>query len=441
MKKTLVFVSLVALLASLAALNVLSGGLPDKLRVLSVDLENALIETPGVPGGELAQDLRTLLEKADPDVVCLQGAIDWESCERICKLKPGLRVLTCSAFQAKSENAAAPQVAILARDRAVISWVEEIPDGSGFALAVLQTGTRKLAVFSLQTPKAGAGASMPSTERVLAEIRKLQKFPQNRPDSFLIAGGPMLKSSAVVDAGLQTIGPDPQGIVAPGRSEFWVANAGFIARPRAMAIKGLRTPALVCDFDAGSSFSSKFAYQTPLLFAGETPEMLQAVVTPPAPSAQTRSLAWPVSISISVLVLAMLLLFRRSAPPAGMQLVPLNNSPEGVVAGTPIQQEAMRSNLLAWVKSLFVQRLISQRQQLLTDEAEATRRTLVIEEKLSTLQSTLQSRISAYEMRIERLEVDLAAAAVENRDLIRSQIDLLKEKVAKAKEEAAFRRN
>ena len=439
MKKLLLFIASGALIC---ALNVQSGGLPDKLRVLSVDLENALIETPGVPGGEVAQELRTLLEKADPDVICLQGTTDWESCERICKLKPGFRVLTCSAFPARAENAAAPQVAILARERAIISWVEEIADGSGFAFAVLQTGTRKLGVFSFQAPKGATGTSVPATERLLAEIRKLQKFPQNRPDSFLIAGAPILKSSAVIDGGLQTIGPDPQGIVAPGRAEFWTLNAGFIARPRAVAIKGVRAPALACDFDAGSSFSSKFAYQTPLLFAGETPAMLQAVVTPPAsPAANTRSLVWPVSVSISLLVIVLLLLFRRAPRPAGMQLVPVNPSSEGALITNPMQQEAIRSNLLTWVKSLFVQRLLSQRRQMLTDEAEATRRTLAIEEKLSNLQSTLQSRISAYELRIEKLEVELAAAAVENRDLIRSQIDLLKEKVARAKEEAGFRRN
>jgi hypothetical protein len=438
MKKLLLFIASGALIC---ALNVQSGGLPDKLRVLSVDLENALIQTPGVPGGEVAQELRTLLEKADPDVICLQGTTDWETCDRICKLKPGFRVLTCSAFPGKSENEAAPQVAILARERAIISWVEEIADGSGFAFGVLQTGTRKLGIFSAQAPKSATGPSTPATERLLAEIRKLQKFPQNRPDSYLIAGAPMVKSSAVIDAGLQTIEADPQGIVAPGRAEFWTMNAGFIARPRAVAIKGVRAPGLICDFDAGSSFSSKFAYQTPLLFAGETPAMLQAVVTPPAaPAANTRPLIWPVSISVSLFLVLVLFLFRRRPQPAGMQLMPLN-SPEGAVIANPMQQEAMRSNLLTWVKSLFVQRLLTQRHRLLTDEAEATRRTLAIEEKLSNLQSTLQSRISAYELRIEKLEVELAAAAVENRDLIRSQIDLLKEKVARAKEEAGFRRN
>jgi hypothetical protein len=350
-----------------------------------------------------------------------------------------LRVVTCSAFETKTPSGATPQVAILARDRAVISWVEGISDGSGFAFAVLQTGMRKLGVFSLQTPKTPS-ASLPATERLLVEIAKLQKFPQNRPDAFLIAGGPVVKSSGLIDAGLQTIGADPQGLVAPGRAEFWVGKAGFIARPRAVALAGIRNPALACDFDAGSSFSSKFAYQTPLLFAGETPAALQPVAPSAAPETKVRLLAWPISISVTVLLLGILFLFRRGPRSTQMQLVPLN-SPEGVVVGNPAQQDAMRSNLLTWFKSLFVQRLISQRQQLLTDEAEATRRTLVIEEKLSNLQSTLQSRISAYESRIERLEVDLAAAAVENRDLIRGQIDLLKEKVAKAKEEAGFRRN
>jgi hypothetical protein len=437
MRKLIFFVAAIALQFALHAV----AALPEKLRVLTVDLENGLIQTPGLPGGELAQDLRTLLEKADPDIICLQGVTDWESCERICKLKPGLRVLTCSAFPTKTDNAAAPQVAILARDRAVISWVEEIGDGSGFALAVLQAGSHKVGVFSLQTPKASAAGSVSATERLLAEISKLQKFPQNRPEAFLIAGGPLSKSSSVIDAGLQTIPPDPQA--APSsRSEFWVADAGFIARPRAIAMTGLRSPALVCDFDSDSTFSSKFAYQTPLLFAGETPAAVQPVlsaVAAPAAANELRSLALPVGITAGFFLLAFLVL-RRSNRPAQMQLVPLNG-PDGVVPSNQLQQEAIRSNLLSWIKSLFVQRLLSQRQQLLSNETEATQRTLLIEEKLSHLQTTLQLRISAYESRIERLEHELTAATVENRDLIRSQIDLLKEKVAKAKEERAVCRN
>ena len=434
MKNIFVFIAAVALLL---AVNARAAAISEKLRVLSVDLENAVIGNPGMPGGEIAQDLRTLLEKADPDVVLLQGATDWESCERICKLKPGFPVITCSAFPAKSENSAAPQVAILARDRAVISWVEEMPDGSGFGFGLLEAGSRKLGVFTLQTPKM-TSPSFPASEGILAQIAKLQKFPQNRPDAFLVAGGPVAKTSAVIDAGLQNIAPDAQGKIAASRAEFWVANAGFIARPRPVAIQGLRQPALVCDFDAGSAFSSKFAYQTPLLFAGETPATLQAAAAPVAPPPETRSLAWPVAIMATVVLLLAFMVFRGGNRQPQMQLAPMN-SPGGVMLAN--QADPVRMNLLAWFKSLFVQRLVSQRQQLLANEDEATRRSLVIEEKLSNLQSSLQTRISAYETRIERLEHELTAATVENRDLIRSQIDLLKEKVAKAREEQTLRRN
>jgi hypothetical protein len=433
MKKIILIIALALLTAS----HVNAAALSEKLRVLSIDLENALIETPGVPGGEIAQHVRTLIENADPEIICLQGVLDWESAERICKLKPGFRLITCSAFQSKDENTPAPQVAILGRDRATISWVEEISENGGFAYALFQAGTRKLGVFSVQTTKATTGPSAQVTDRVLAEISKLQKFPNNRPDSFLVAGSSLLKSSPIVEAGLQSISAEAPGAYPTGpiRSEFWVVKAGFIARPRAVAVKGLKAPAIVSDFDAGSSFSSKFAYQTPLLFAGENPASLQAAVTPVNP--QPRSLAWPIAIVSGLLVVILLMLVRRSAPQAQTALVPLNpNQPLG-----PTQQEQLRSGLLDWVKGVFMQRLLSQRQQLLTNEAEATRRTLVIEEKLSNLQNTLQSRISAYETRIERLEVELTAATSENRDLIRSQIDLLKEKVAKAKEEHAFQRN
>lgn len=431
MKKIILLVSILGFFTASTA----RAGLPEKLRVLSIDLGNASIGTPGLPGGELAQELRSLLEKADPDVICLQGATDWESCERIGSLKPGFRLVTCSAFEAKAPGSVAPQVAILAKDRATISWVEQISDGSGFAFALLQTGTRKLGLFTIQTVKNSSDVT-PMTERVLSEVAKLKRFPQNRPDAFLLAGSPLAKTTSVAEAGIQTLPVEPPISSATLRSEFSVVNAGFIARPRSVQITGVRAPAVVCDFDVASSFPTKFAYQTPLLFAGETPASVQAAVTPAIP-AQKPSYVMPIAIGAGFVVVVLFILFRSARPNTGMQLVPVSG-PNGLA--NP-HQEAIRSNLLVWMKSIFVQRLLSQRQQLLTAEDEATKRTLAIEEKLSSLQTTLQGRISAYETRIDRLEQELSAAAVENRDLIRSQIDLLKEKVAKAKEEHAFRRN
>jgi hypothetical protein len=431
---------LILLLASVVLYvgnNAQAATLSEKLRVLSIDLGNAPINTPGLPGGDAAQELRGLLEKADPDVLCLQGATDWESCERIANLKPGFRLLTCSAFEAKTPGSVPPQVAIIARDRAPISWVEQLPDDSGFAFAVIQAGARRLGIFSAQTPKTPAAATA-MTDRLLAEVSKLKRFPQNRPDSFLFGGAPLANTSLLTAAAFQTIPPEP--VTTQARGEFWVANAGFIARPRTVEVKGIRGAAVICDFDVGNSFPSKFAYQTPLLFAGETPASLQAAATV-VPPPQPRSLLWPIVAAVFFLAVLVMFFGRRTAPQSQMQLVPLNG-PNGALAnGTGIANEAAQLSLLAWVKTAFVQRLLSQRQQMMATEVDATRRTLAIEEKLTSLQSTLQGRISAYESRIERLEVELTAATVENRDLIRSQIDLLREKVAKAKEEHGFRRN
>lgn len=421
---------LLVLLGLCFALNGQSGGLPEKLRVLTIDLENARIEMPGTPGSELSQDLRRLLETADVDVVCLQGANDWESCERICKLKPGLRVVTCSAFESKNPNVPMPQVAILARDRAVLSWVEEIQDGAGFALAVVQTGSRRLALFSVQGARSGAG-SVAATERLLAEVKKLQNFPQNRPDSFLISGVGLGKTTLLTDYSFQNIAPE----AGATRSEFWTLNAGFLTRPRTVKAAGVRSPLVVCDFDSANSFSSKFAYQTPLLFAGETPASIQPVQGAAGPL--PRQWIWVVVVFLALV--CVLLLFRRK-PASSMALVPVTG-PDGTVVKSHPGDEVARSHLIAWFKSLFVQRLLSQREQMINNEAEATRRTMVIEERLSNLQTALQERIAGYEARIERLEQELTAATFENRDLIRSQIELLKEKVAKAKEEQSVRRN
>ncbi len=425
-------------LCLLAASNTQGAGLPEKLRVLSIDLQNARLQAPGTPGDQLTQELGKLLEKADPDIICVQGATDWENCDTICKLKRGFRVLTCSAFTAKSGTEAVAQVAILARDKAVLSWVEEISEGQNFAFAVLQAGGRKLGVFSLQSARA-LPATTAVAERVLAEVKKLQNFPQNRPDAFLVATAGLIKTTPFVDNTFQTVTAEgPPGIVR-NESEFWAWNAGFLSRPRLAPVSGIRLPALVCDLDAANSSPSKFAYQSTLLFAGETIASVQALINPPAPAVQKPLVAiWQIAVGAGVLLLLFVFLFARK-PRSGMALVPLSASGELVPTVAP--EDPVRSNLLAWIKTRFVQRLLTDRQQMISNEDEATQRTLVIEEKITRLQTALQSRISAYEARIDRLEQELTAATFENRDLIRSQIDLLKEKVAKAKEEHSFRRN
>src|SRR5687768_7610048 len=92
--------------------------LSEKLRVLSCDV-------PAAPTYDRAA-FKGLLDKADPDILFVQGVADWDAADQIAKLRPGLRVLTCSAFAGS-----AGQVAILARDKALLSWVEPVSTGGG----------------------------------------------------------------------------------------------------------------------------------------------------------------------------------------------------------------------------------------------------------------------------------------------------------------------
>jgi hypothetical protein len=376
----------------------------EKLRVLSCEFVSADKYDHA--------DFKTLLNKADPDVVLIQGVADWEACERICQLRPGLRVLTCSAFPNAS------QVAILARDKAVLSWITEV-NGNGFAVAILQPGGRTTAVISAQTP---------DTERVLVEVKKLEQFANNRPESFLIASGALSKA-ALTQAGFETV-PADAASKTPA-SQLWASNVGFLSRPRGIDVSILARPAVIADVDTANAFATKFAYQNALLFPGETPAPIQAVLqTSAAPEKR-----FPIGIVLAsgaVFVIGILLLLMRRK--STMALVALNETQ--LPSMDPALNDPVRQGLLTWFKTMFMQRVIADRRRMIADQEDATRRTLAIEQKLSELQVSLQDRISGYENRIARLETELSAATFDNRELIRNQISELKEKVAKAKEES-----
>jgi hypothetical protein len=414
-----------------AAFTTQAAKLPEKLRVLSCDLNALAIQNPTGVDKDIATELKRLLDKADPDIVFLQRVADWETCDRICKLRPGLRVLTCSAFSSPSPGGEG-QVAILARDKAILSWVDEISSGNGFAFALIQAGARKVGVFSVQTRDATAGPA--ATERVLAEIKKLQQFANNRPESLIIAGASLSKT-ALSESGFETIASDAQPNSKVASAEFWSSNAGFLSRPRSLAIAGISRAVLVTDVDTANTFSSKFAYQNTLLFPGESPAPVTAVLQPGSAPKQFPT-ALVVTIAAPTFLLIVMLL-RRHKPTMALATVNDPNLP----SSEQTLSDPVRVGLLAWIKTIFMQRLIADRRQMIAHEAEATRRTLAIEQKLTELQISLQDRISAYENRIARLESELSAATFENRELIRLQITELKEKVAKAKEEFAFRRN
>jgi hypothetical protein len=404
----------IAAAAGILAVTTQAAKLPEKIRVLSCDLAaaGANVVSPG---------LKALLDKADPDVVFLQHVADWEACDQICKLRPGLRVLTCSSF-----SNGRGEVAILGRDKAMLSWSDAIAKDNGFAFAVIQAGARKLGVFSVQT----TDASNASADRMVSEVKRLQQFANNRPESFLIAGAP-LANTPLAENGFETIAVDS----AKKGAQLWTLNAGFICRPRALDIAGVTGAALVTDIDTANTFATKFAYQNTLLFPGENPAPVQAVLAPSVAAPKTSPMPWIIGGSVGALLLIALFFGRRKNSMAVVLAQPSGVGPADQLS------EPTRQNLVAWLKTIFVQRLIADRRKMMADESEATRRTLAIEQKLSDLQVSLQDRISGYEHRIARLESELSAATFENRELIRLQISDLKEKVAKAKEEFVVRRN
>ena len=222
-------------------------------------------------------------------------------------------------------------------------------------------------------------------------------------------------------------------------SAFWVWQAGLLSLPRAVPIRGLPAPVLVADVDAANAFATKFAYQKTLLFPGETAPPGASTPATGIASSPARQWLWPVVVLL-VGVLLGVLIFGRRRGAAAVQVLPPGGNP-GAVLPPGAGNASERGHLLAWLKTTFVQRLVSQRQQLLENEEDATRRARVIEEKLTRLQTSLQERISAYETRILRLEEELSAATSENRDLIREQIELLREKLVQAREEHKMRRN
>jgi hypothetical protein len=268
---------------------------------------------------------------------------------------------------------------------------------------------------------------------MVAEVKRLQQFANNRPESFLIAGAP-LANTPLAENGFETISVD-SAPAAKKTAQFWTFNAGFICRPRALNIAGLSVPALVTDIDTANTFATKFAYQNVLLFPGEIPAPVQAVLAPSGAAPKKSPTPWIIGGSLGALLLIALLFGRRKNSMAVVLAQPSGVGPADEIS------EPVRQNLVAWLKTILVQRLIADRRKMVADESEATRRTLAIEQRLSALQVSLQDRISGYENRIARLESELSAATFENRELIRLQISDLKEKVAKAREEFVVVRN
>jgi hypothetical protein len=110
-------------------------------------------------------------------------------------------------------------------------------------------------------------------------------------------------------------------------------------------------------------------------------------------------------------------------PSAGRQTARM---PDAVRAG-------VIANLSQWLKQNVVQRLVSDRAELLATQQAAALKVLAVDERLAKIEHQIQQRNQDYERRIDELLKALITAEAENREMIRAQIAFLKAEMEKAR--------
>jgi hypothetical protein len=131
-----------------------------------------------------------------------------------------------------------------------------------------------------------------------------------------------------------------------------------------------------------------------------SPRMDQAIVAPLAES-QTPAPTWPPALD------------------AGGVSARL---PAGVVA-----------SLVRWLQLKVVQRLVSDRAQLLATQQAAALQMAAVDERLAKIERQVRQINLEYEQRIDALLMELATAKEENRELIRAKIELVKSEMNKGR--------
>jgi hypothetical protein len=106
----------------------------------------------------------------------------------------------------------------------------------------------------------------------------------------------------------------------------------------------------------------------------------------------------------------------------------------GVAAWMPAAVRAgIIANLSWWLKQKVVQRLVSDRAQLLATQQAAANKMAAVDERLARIERQIQQINQEYEQRIDVLLKELITAKDENRELIRAKIALVKAEMEKAR--------
>ncbi|HAV65051.1 MAG TPA: hypothetical protein DCY13_22110, partial [Verrucomicrobiales bacterium] len=181
----------------------------------------------------------------------------------------------------------------------------------------------------------------------------------------------------------------------------------FTTAARAEAVKDVRVWA---DYAAGQSVVEQGMVITPLENAAlqEYRRLLGGI------ESEHSWLGWLPS-ALAVVCLATGLVLRRRA----------EGAPGGIMAPALSRDEirtGVVNHLAAWLKSLFVQRLIQQRNDAVAGQASASGHVEELQARLGRLNPEIRERIADYERRIASLERELKDAGEVNRELIRTRI-------------------
>lgn len=87
------------------------------------------------------------------------------------------------------------------------------------------------------------------------------------------------------------------------------------------------------------------------------------------------------------------------------------------------------ANLTGWLKTAFVRRLIQQRDEAITSQADVSQQVEVINKRLTRLHPEIRERVADYERRIAELEKELEDANEVTRELIKTKISLARKEL------------
>ena len=154
-----------------------------------------------------------------------------------------------------------------------------------------------------------------------------------------------------------------------------------------------------------------------------------------AQQAESRT-RWVIA-GMGVAIVAVLILFWRFAgrKPSGSLLPATIPRAQGEVMalpnpGTNEVRERLMPHLARLLMGSFVQKLLSQRTDMLDTQKRAAAEMSELEDRLEKVHAPLQDRLRAYQSRIAELEKELATKGEENRELTKAKIELARKHLA-----------